>query len=181
MKFERAEEVFGEALAYLDEPLQTLCWEVVTDYHFRSGYGARKHHHNFVGGLFIHTAEVVQNCLATENLGLDMQVLIAAAIWHDYLKIEEYEADDKDEPQYTDFKHKIGHIAGSYAEFAASATAAGVDAKIIKEVSHCILSHHGRPEWGSAITPKTPEALTLHWADCMSAFFENGTYKEKPE
>jgi len=54
-----------------------------------------------------------------------------------------------------------------------------VDKATILKVAHCILAHHGRPEWGSAITPQTPEALTLHWADCLSAFFENGSYKEK--
>jgi len=179
MKFEDAEVVFATALDSLDQPLQDLCTAVVMDLNFREGYGARKHHHNFKGGLFIHTAEVVENCMAAEVQAVNMQVLITAAIWHDYMKILEYEADEKGEVQYTEIKRKIGHIAGSFAEFAASATAAGVDAKTIREVSHCILSHHGRPEWGSAITPQTPEALTLHWADCMSAWFENGTYKEK--
>jgi 3'-5' exoribonuclease len=179
MTFEQAEEVFENALDHLSEPLQGLCFEIVADLNFREGYGAKKHHHNFKGGLFVHTAEVVDNCMMAETPAVNMQVLITAAIWHDYLKILEYAADEKGEPQYTDFKRRVGHIAGSFAEFAASATDAGVDGNIIREVSHCILSHHGRAEWGSAITPQTPEALTLHWADCMSAFFENETYKEK--
>jgi 3'-5' exoribonuclease len=179
MTFSTAEAIFEQALDYLDEPLKGLCFEVVMDLNFREGYGANKHHHNYKGGLFLHTAEVVQNCLAADALGLDMQVLITAAIFHDYLKIEEYGLDQKGELQYTEFKRMIGHIAGSFAEFAVSAQEAGVDKATILKVAHCILAHHGRPEWGSAITPQTPEALTLHWADCMSAFFENGTYKEK--
>jgi 3'-5' exoribonuclease len=175
-----AEAVFEHALGHLSEPLQGLCSEVVNDLHFREGYGARKHHHNFKGGLFIHTAEVVENCLAVDDaLGLDMDVLLTAAIWHDYLKIREYEVDQKGELQYTQFKREIGHIAGSFAAFWQCAQEAGVDTATIMRVCHCILAHHGRPEWGSAITPQTREALTLHWADCMSAFFENGTYKAK--
>src|SRR5262245_9123685 len=161
MTFECAEAVFEDALDHLDEPLQSLCFEIVMDLNFREGYGAKKHHHNFKGGLFIHTAEVVENCLAADVLGLDMQVLITAAIWHDYLKIEEYAADQKGEPEYTEFKRMIGHIAGSFAEFAVSAQEAGVDKETIRKVAHCILAHHGRPEWGSAIIPQTPEALTL--------------------
>jgi 3'-5' exoribonuclease len=180
MTFEQAEEVFENALDHLKEPLQGLCFEVVMDLNFREGYGAKSHHHNYKGGLFVHSAEVVDNCMMAATPAVDMQVLLTAAIWHDYLKIEEYAADEKGEPQYTDFKHKIGHIAGSFAEFACAANEAGVDKDTSGKVCHCILAHHGRPEWGSAIIPQTPEALTLHWADCLSAFFENGNYKEKP-
>ena len=39
------------------------------------------------------------------------------------------------------------------------------------QILHMILSHHGYIiyGWGSSVDPKTPEALTLHYADNMDA------------
>ena len=39
------------------------------------------------------------------------------------------------------------------------------------DLIHIILSHHGDVElgWGSAVNPRTPEAIALHHADDMSA------------
>jgi len=36
-------------------------------------------------------------------------------------------------------------------------------------VLHCILSHHGRREWGSSVAPNSREAWLVHIADMMSA------------
>jgi 23S rRNA maturation-related 3'-5' exoribonuclease YhaM len=36
-------------------------------------------------------------------------------------------------------------------------------------VIHCMLSHHGRREWGSPVEPVTPEAYILHVADMLSS------------
>ena len=43
--------------------------------------------------------------------------------------------------------------------------------KLKIQLIHMILSHHGDTSlgWGSAVSPKTPEALALHHADDMSA------------
>lgn len=140
---------------------------------------AKSHHHNYMGGLVAHTAEVLKNCLSVELDYLNEDVLIVACIWHDYLKKKDYALNDKGEIIYTDYKDKIYHISGSWAEFYHQATLLKIDPGFIENVGHCLLSHHGRAEWGSPITPKTPEAVVLHWADCMSAWFENGKYKEK--
>lgn len=39
----------------------------------------------------------------------------------------------------------------------------------ITKVGRCILSHHGQLEWGSVLTPSTPEEWCLHLADMASA------------
>ena len=36
-------------------------------------------------------------------------------------------------------------------------------------LQHLILSHQGRPEWATAVVPKFPEALILHYADDLDA------------
>jgi 3'-5' exoribonuclease len=37
---------------------------------------------------------------------------------------------------------------------------------------HLVASHHGTKEWGSPVTPKTPEAVLLHAIDNMDAKME---------
>jgi len=44
-----------------------------------------------------------------------------------------------------------------------------VDAQYHDAVLHCILSHHGRREWGSAVAPSSREAWLVHLADMKSA------------
>lgn len=185
----------NQALAYIHTTIETLppalrvlCGDMLSDTEFQRGFGAKSHHHNFEGGLLIHTAEVLQNCLSVNLEHLNREVLIVAAVWHDYLKKKDYVKVDYPYAEggapnyridYTEYKQMIYHISGSWAEFYHQAKLLNIDENFIEKVGHCLLSHHGRPEWGSPITPQTPEALVLHWADCMSAWFENGKYKAK--
>ena len=71
----------------------------------------------------------------------------------------------------TDYKSQIHHITGSVAEFTAAALKHNVGRATIQDVQHCIISHHGRKEWGSIKEPQTLEAMILHHADNMSAKF----------
>ena len=125
-------------------------------------------------------------------------ILLTSALWHDLMKIEEYRffwdwpantvgqrllaVPGKDESglqkfwSHTDYGKHIGHICGSAMEFSATAGPLGVGSKVIREVSHCLLAHHGRREWGSPVEPQTLEALILHQADMLSAKF--GATKE---
>ena len=41
------------------------------------------------------------------------------------------------------------------------------------QLSHLILSHHGKYEWGSPRMPITIEACTLHFADLMDSQIKN--------
>lgn len=156
---------------------------VIRDTRFITGFGSRSKHHAFSGGLVCHTAEVLSNCLAMaatldsdpaaqNGLRMKQDVLVMASIWHDYMKIADYEQDQYG-MAYTAHKKLIYHVADSYAEFVAQAKFNNLDKEFIQDVGHCILSHHGRPEWGSAITPQTPEALVLHTADCLSSWWSN--------
>jgi 3'-5' exoribonuclease len=46
---------------------------------------------------------------------------------------------------------------------------AEINEEIQENVTHAILSHHGRREWGSPVAPNTREAWILHLCDGMSA------------
>ena len=41
------------------------------------------------------------------------------------------------------------------------------------ELSHIILSHHGRSDWGSPVEPKNVEAWVLHYADLLDSHVKN--------
>lgn len=167
------------------------------------------HHHAYEGGLLNHTVEVCDIAREIEratSLGVNkpvkFDILFTASLWHDLLKIDEYEIQDW--PHYalvqdrrprhlvrnddatglnvwigTDFQKTIGHIVGSAAQFQASAIHNGVDRATIDAVVHCILAHHGRKEWGSPVEPQTLEALILRQADMLSANY--GATKDLPD
>ncbi len=160
-------------------------------------------HHGYVGGLWIHTKEVVDFALhqAQQFPAVNKDVLIAAALWHDLAKVWDYKLALYYAHQYnelpkhyvlkeesfqtwkkvyiadSDYKNQIHHITGSTAEFTHHALNCGVDRKIINQITHCIISHHGRKDWGSIKEPQTLESLILHHADNLSAKF--GPRKDK--
>lgn len=180
MNYEEAQVFLRLTASTLSDPYKALCNRVINTTEFLFAPAAQKHHHAYAGGLVVHTAEVLENCKHALEGGveLDRDILYTAAIWHDYLKIRDYRKIGVEQYEYTDYKRQIYHIAGSFAEWNHRAMEYGLPQDKIDAVGHCILSHHFCPEWGSAIRPQTPEATTLCWADQMSAWFENGKYKE---
>jgi hypothetical protein len=41
--------------------------------------------------------------------------------------------------------------------------------KLDRPLEHLIITHQGRPEWGSPKPPMTPEAMLVHYADDIDA------------
>lgn len=154
---------------------------------------AQSKHHAYTGGLVVHTAEVLQGCMSQLQAypNASAEVLICAAVFHDCQKVLAYELNrvldsdtgqlvvvcDSEHPggwRYTDYAFKIGHLSGSFSRWNDIAWTWGVDKRTIAEVGHCILSHHGRKEWGSPVEPQTLEALILSQADALSAHYGAG-------
>ena len=166
----------SEALEYLQDivvglpdPYRGFCERVIYDEAFRTGIASSGHHpaaHQTPGGLPIHTAEVLHHCLSVFNAEVSLPVLITATIWHDYLKTEEYTLTNVGVVMKTLYARRIGHVVGGALEFADRS--AGWDLPEREAILHCLLSHHGRREWGSPVTPATLEAHILHWADMLS-------------
>ena len=155
----------------LQEPFAYLCRHVVDSSTFQRAFGGSEHHHNFEGGLLVHTAEVVRLCEAMAGPGVDRTVLLTAAIWHDVGKIYEYEfANDGIKIEKTLYQKRIGHVVGSYLEFREYLFPVGQYTAAQQEaIGHCMLAHHGRREWGSPVEPQTKEAYILHSADMLSS------------
>lgn len=170
--------------------------EALQDYErFRFWPASLGFHHAYEHGILVHTTEVIETALhiAKKFPSVNLDVLIAAAAWHDLGKIWEYRevSGYEFDGRFLHRRHLEGvpygwvrdpsadsHIITSAVEFTVAARKEGVAPGIEKAVVHCILSHHGPvKEWGSPVAPESIEALILHQADMLSA--KHGATKER--
>lgn len=189
-------------ISLIEEPRLRKSCQKILDPEFFTHPASTGMHHGYIGGLAVHTLEVLDYAVALSKSfpQANLDVLIAAGLWHDYAKIWDYKLATFFKDQYNDlpkyyvlaedygdykkvfiadseYKNQIHHITGSTAEFTAAAISSGVDRKIIQKVQHAIIGHHGRKDWGSIKEPQTLEAWLLHSADYASAKF--GPRKDK--
>jgi 3'-5' exoribonuclease len=178
-----------DIIATIEDPeLKEGTASVVNDPQFINCPASKEKHHAYPGGLVVHTAEVMRTALSmsfSPHLTVDNDVLKVAVVWHDYGKVYEYNCtkvttvpDGKSEMYligYTPHRDLVRHLCRSYAMFI---TRFGdkLDEERLNKIGHCILSHHGRREWGSPVEPQTTEAYILHYADMMSAFCAQKEY-----
>ncbi|MDR2167646.1 MAG: HD domain-containing protein [Clostridiales bacterium] len=151
---------------------------------FLSRSAARSMHHSYMGGLCEHTLNVAQICdfLAPRYKFVNRDLLVTAALLHDIGKI--YELSEFPENDYTDCGRLLGHITmGVNLVTAEIAKIQGFPANLQNLLLHCLLSHHGKLEFGSPILPKTIEAFILSQADETDAhikMFEEHLTKAPP-
>jgi 3'-5' exoribonuclease len=132
-------------------------------------------HHYGLGGLAKHTYEVVTLCMKNADIisgfgnPVDCVVLFLASVFHDVGKIYDYRLDLNLKWVGTVHKRKIHHISRSGLIWSKAVDKTGLFTAIHDDVLHCILSHHGRREWGSPIAPLSREAWILHLCDGLSA------------
>lgn len=157
---------------YLKEVLDSFFKNDTFKNSFLTAPAAKIHHHNYKGGLLIHTNEVIEICKTVSNIykNIDYDLLITGAILHDIGKIETYDY----ETEQIEIKVEgrlIDHlfIGANMLENHLKHLNIPKDLKI--KLIHMILSHHGDTSlgWGSTVNPKIPEAIALHHADDMSA------------
>lgn len=172
------EEVYKELEAYInkisDEKLRTF----VADVYAKNketiliAPGAKMMHHNYIGGLMIHTLE----CLQYADVNLDAffqrvnrDEVYAACLLHDIGKIFEYTVDlesgliDYDE----DFRKEW--ITHSQYGFSICMNAG------FKRIAKMIAAHHARADWGAIVDLDTkdlePIYYLIHHLDDLSAKF----------
>ncbi len=136
------------------------------------------HHHNYVGGNLEHAVGVTRLCINICEMYPDInkELLVSGAILHDIGKLKEYvysaSIDKTDEGNF------IGHIVIGdrwIREKIKELRNEGNDfPKVLEtQLSHLILSHHGKYEFGSPRMPKIVEACVLHYADLMDSHVKN--------
>lgn len=175
---ENVEEMFNEIIRIKEtiknEHLQLLLNAFFKDSEFIEKFkempASIYYHHNYIGGYLEHIYGVLKICesICEVYKSLDRELLLTCAILHDSGKILEYKY--KTSIEYTIEGSLIGNTVLServVREKMDNIQGFPVDLK--RKISHTVLSHHGKSEWGSAIEPRFPEALALHHADNLDA------------
>jgi 3'-5' exoribonuclease len=138
---------------------------------FQQSPAAKTMHHAYLGGLLEHTLAVTQlaDILADFYPGLDRDLLVTGALLHDIGKTRELEY-GAHLIDYTDRGRLVGHLVlGTEMVQAAVNTIPDFPQDLATRLTHLILSHHGRYEFGSPALPMISEAFVLHFLDDLDA------------
>ncbi|MHC4393919.1 MAG: 3'-5' exoribonuclease YhaM family protein [Planctomycetota bacterium] len=131
---------------------------------------AVNNHHAYLGGLLEHIVSLSDACsrMAEVYPGLDRDMLLAGAFFHDLGKVEELAVTSK--LAYSDRGRLVGHIVTGVLWIEEHARKIpGFPQGKLDHLKHMVLSHHGTLEWGSPVKPMTAEAIVLHHVDNLDA------------
>ena len=184
-------DYIGERSRAIGDPrLRTLCEAFLSEHgeRFRRTAGARSYHHARRGGLVEHTAQMMRVTMAIAPLypELNLDLLIAGVLFHDSGKLWENHLPETGFTMgYDERGELIGHISIGLelvnslwrkvqTEPNASPWNALVPASedVRMHLLHLIGAHHGEPQFGSPVSPKTPEAMALNYIDNLDARME---------
>jgi 3'-5' exoribonuclease len=161
-----------------NESFYPMCMGLIEDKAFNTAPASIGHHveyHRLDGGLIVHTAEVLKHAIGmARTCHADIAILVVAAIFHDCMKVRDYQKDEDGQWKDAYYKNIIRHLCGSHAEFVAKCQIWNLSGPHVDHIEHCILAHHGRKEWGSPVDPQTKEAMILHFADMLSCNYGEG-------
>lgn len=134
---------------------------------------AKKVHHNLHGGLMYHTARMLKAAkhLAPIYNGVNPDILYAGVILHDIGKLQELETDQFGTAEYTVNGQLFGHSLIAIQMIMKEKGKCGIPVsdEVMKQLIHCIASHHGKLEYGAIVKPATQEAFLLHELDMIDS------------
>lgn len=133
---------------------------------------AKLMHHNYIGGLMVHTLE----CLSFAEVNIPLfaakinkDEVIAACLLHDIGKIFEYTIDTETGLIDYDENFRKDWLTHSQYGFSICMNSG------FKNIAKMIAAHHGRAEWGAIIDLSEkdldPELYLVHHLDDLSAKF----------
>ena len=175
--------------AIADPRLHALCGAFLNEWgdRFRRTAAARNYHHARRGGLVEHTAQMmrVAKQIAPLYPELNIDLLLAGILFHDSGKLWENALPENGFVMtYDELGELMGHIAIglelvnalwrrlSVENFEAWKHLFPASEDVRMHLLHLIGAHHGEPEFGSPVAPKTPEAMALHYIDNLDARLE---------
>ncbi len=175
---EEREEYFSKIVEYAqkitDEKLQSYVSSLLFEHEdlIKITPAAKLMHHNYVGGLLVHTLECLDfaNIVCAKfNNKVDMDKVYAACILHDFGKIFEYVINEETgliDYNNTFKKEWITHSQWGYANCMTQG---------FTQVAKMIATHHGRTEWGAIVDLNEkdldPIDYLVHHIDDLSAKF----------
>jgi len=173
----------------VDPRLRTLCEAFLNEWgeRFRRTAAARNYHHARRGGLVEHTAQMMRVAKEVAPLypELNADLLLAGILFHDSGKLWENQLPENGFVMgYDERGELMGHISIGLelvnsmwrklaVENASTWKNLVPDSDDVRlHLLHLIGAHHGEPEFGSPVRPKTPEAMALHYIDNLDARLE---------
>src|SRR5437868_3032841 len=163
-----------------DPRLRALCDAFLNDWGDRFGRtaAARNYHHARRGGLVEHTAQMMRVAKGIVPLypELNLDLLLGGILFHDCGKLWENQMPENGfNMSYDERGELMGHISiglelvnslwrkilSENADAWQDLVPASEDVRL--HLLHLIGAHHGEPEFGSPVSPKTPEAMALHY------------------
>ena len=133
---------------------------------FKVSPAAKHMHHNYIGGLVVHTLECVElakNILPNLKKPLNSDEVLAAAMLHDIGKIYEY--DINLESGLIEYSEQFRKDWISHSQYAFSMCMQEGFLNIAKMIA----AHHGRADWGEK--DLEPFYYIIHHIDDLSAKF----------
>ena len=183
-------ELIAQTIRTIADPrLRALCETFLKEWgdRFRRTAAARNYHHARRGGLVEHTAQMMRVAKGIVPLypELNLDLLIAGILFHDCGKLWENQLPENGFNMSFDERGELmGHISiglelvnslwrkisSENADVWKNLAPSSEDVRL--HLLHLIGAHHGEPEFGSPVSPKTPEAMALHYIDNLDARLE---------
>lgn len=142
---------------------------------FKLAPAAMYKHHGWLGGLLEHVLEMINIAEGVMNAhpGLNKELLLTGVILHDIGKVKSFELTTS--IKYSKGGMLKGDIIIGYEMFSKAITELGIseNEESVVKLSHMILSHHGKLEYGSPKLPAFPEAMALYKIDELNARLKN--------
>ena len=171
-------EVYKELEEYIskikDEKLRKFVEEVYAEHKEKMliAPGAKLMHHNYIGGLMVHTLECLKYADANMEVffqRVNRDEVYAACLLHDIGKVFEYTVDLESGLIDYDEEFKKEWITHSQYGFSLCMNAG------FKRVAKMIAAHHARAEWGAIVDLNEkdlePILYLVHHLDDLSAKF----------
>ena len=133
---------------------------------------ALKLHHAVIGGLMYHTMSMVRMAeeLSKIYTNVNTELLLSGIILHDVAKTWELETNKTGLAKgYSVEGELIGHLVKGAMIVGEKAKELGIEGQEAALLEHMIISHHGLPEYGSAVRPMFLEAIILSTLDELDA------------
>lgn len=182
---ETANELFNKLISavknFKNEKLKDFVFKILVENEekIKISPAAKYMHHNYIGGLVVHTSECVefaQNILTQLKKKLNNDEVIAATILHDIGKIHEY--DINLESGMIEYNEQFRKDWISHSQYAYSLCMN----EGFYNIAKMIAAHHGRADWGAMIDlgekDLEPFYYIVHHIDDLSAKFGATSVKD---
>lgn len=173
-----ADMLDGLLMSIHDKDYHRVCMELFNKYQdpIMATPAGKSVHHAFRHGLLMHTVNIM--CLADEAAHmypiLNRDLLLTAAFLHDIGKpLSEFNINQLGLVEnYTPEGTLLGHLIAGANIVKNTCDSLNIPQEKTLLLMHCILSHHGQPEYGAAVRPAIPEADVLAKLDMLDAAME---------